>query len=106
MKTSNRSVLVPAAIVIAALALVAAGCGGDNDNGTSGGGGGVYGGSGGGGTKAPASTGGAGVVSVADNPKLGSILVDSKGNTLYYFLKDKKGKSAPRGDGRVEPLNP
>jgi predicted lipoprotein with Yx(FWY)xxD motif len=89
---------VMAAIAVLALAIVAAGCGGSSNNNSSstsassgGGGGGVYGG-GGGGASAPASSGGAAaVVSVSNNPKLSKILVDSKGFTLYYFEKDKKG---------------
>jgi predicted lipoprotein with Yx(FWY)xxD motif len=95
MRSRIRSRLALAGTALATLAIVAAGCGGGDDNSTSAGGGGAYGG---GGTSAPASSGGGtGVVSVADNPKLGSILVDSKGNTLYYFLKDKNGKSACYG---------
>jgi len=38
-----------------------------------------------------------GAVAVADNPKLGKILVDSEGFTLYDFHKDKGGKSACYG---------
>jgi predicted lipoprotein with Yx(FWY)xxD motif len=95
MRSRIRSRLALAGTALATLAIVAAGCGGGDDNSTSAGGGGAYGG---GGTSAPASSGGGtGVVSVADNPKLGSILVDSKGNTLYYFLKDKNGKSSCYG---------
>ncbi len=36
-------------------------------------------------------------VSVADNSKLGKVLVDSQGRTLYDFQKDKGGKSACYG---------
>ena len=56
-----------------------------------GGGGGIYGGGGREATSVGRERGGAGVVAVADNAKLGRILVDSKGNTLYYFEKDKQG---------------
>jgi predicted lipoprotein with Yx(FWY)xxD motif len=90
----------PALIAIAALALVAAGCGSSNDSSSSsssGGGGGVYGG-GGSSTKATSSAG-SGVVSVDDNAKLGKIIVDSKGNTLYYFLKDKQNGGASTCSG-------
>jgi predicted lipoprotein with Yx(FWY)xxD motif len=94
MRLRIRSKLVAPGAAIAVLALIAAGCGSSsNDNSTSasGGGGGSYG-TGIPKTTSTASTGGAAaVVSVADNPKLGKILVDSKGNTLYYFLKDKQG---------------
>jgi predicted lipoprotein with Yx(FWY)xxD motif len=85
-----------AAFAVGAVAVVAAaGCGSSSNNSSSAGnGGGLYGG--GGSTKstaAPPSGGSsaAAVVSVANNPKLGQILVDSKGFTLYYFKKDKKG---------------
>jgi predicted lipoprotein with Yx(FWY)xxD motif len=91
--------LVPAGAVIAALslAIVAAGCGSSNDNsstsaGGGGGGGGIYGG-GSSKSAAPSGGGGAAVISVADNAKLGKILVDSKGNTVYYFEKDKQGSN-------------
>jgi len=101
------------AVAVAAVALVIAGCGGGNDTtassgggpygGSAGatdttassGGGGAYGGGGGGGATTPAA--GAAVVSVADNAKLGPILVNSKGFTLYDFHKDKGGKSACYG---------
>jgi len=36
-------------------------------------------------------------IDTAKNPKLGPILVDSNGNTLYLFKKDKGGKSACYG---------
>jgi predicted lipoprotein with Yx(FWY)xxD motif len=101
-----RKLGIPALAVtgLAVLAVVVAGCGG-NDSSTSagggGGGGGAYGSGGSGGaTSAPASSSGSsGIVSVADNPKLGQILVDSKGATLYYFLKDKQGASTSSCSG-------
>jgi len=99
------------AAAVAAVALVIAGCGGGDDTTGSGGGpyggsagatnttansgGGAYGGGGGGAATTPAA--GAAVVSVADNSKLGPILVNSKGFTLYDFHKDKGGKSACYG---------
>ncbi len=57
-------------------------------------------------TSAPAASGGAAAsgqatVSIADNPKLGKILVDSKGMTLYIFKKDTPGNSVCVG-GCVE----
>jgi predicted lipoprotein with Yx(FWY)xxD motif len=97
--------MVPgAAIAVLALAIVAAGCGSSNSNNSStsasGGGGGLYGGGGSSTTSTTASSGGAAaVVSVANNPKLGKILVDSKGLTLYYFEKDKKGGTSSTCSG-------
>lgn len=92
--------------IAAALALAGCGSGGDgsgygNDN--SNGGGETspgssetrYGSSPAGGS--PAATGSA-IVSVGSVPKLGRILVDSKGFTLYDFHKDKGAKSACYGD--------
>lgn len=37
------------------------------------------------------------IVSVGSAPKVGKVLVDSKGFTLYYFEKDQGGKSACYG---------
>lgn len=42
-------------------------------------------------------TGVAATVAVANNPKLGKILVDAGGRTLYLFKKDSKGTSACSG---------
>jgi predicted lipoprotein with Yx(FWY)xxD motif len=98
MRAPNRSALaLLVAIAAMAVALVAVGCGGDDNENSSagnGGGGSVYGGGGGGTDTSAAATAGSGVVSVADNPKLGKILVDSRGFTLYNFEKDKGGKSS------------
>jgi predicted lipoprotein with Yx(FWY)xxD motif len=89
---------------IAALALIAvlaiAGCGGSD---SSSGSGGAYGG-GEESTTSNASTGSSGgsggqaaVITAASAPKLGRIIVDSKGFTLYDFHKDKNGESACYG---------
>ncbi len=43
------------------------------------------------------SGGGAGTVDVADNPKLGQVLVDSQGNTVYMFEKDESDESYCNG---------
>ncbi len=90
-------------VAVAALGVVLAmaGCGGSDDNSGSGG---AYGGKGGSATQ-PASTtssgseggGGAAVVTVASNPKLGAIVVDSRGFTLYDFHKDKGTTSSCYG---------
>ena len=88
----------PAAIAIFAIALVAlAGCGGsDSSSGSEG----AYG-SGGETTAEPASsateTESAAVVAVAPVPKLGKLIVDSEGFTLYDFDKDKGTTSACYG---------
>lgn len=87
---------------LAALALIAmlavAGCGSSSDNGSSSSTG-AYGG--GESTSKPASTkasgGGAAVITAASAPKLGKIIVDSKGLTLYDFHKDKGTTSACYG---------
>jgi predicted lipoprotein with Yx(FWY)xxD motif len=75
------------ALLIAALALVSAGCGSSNDSGTSGGGYGA-GAAAKPTTTSPAESGGA-VVAVAAVPKLGKVIVDEGGLTLYDFHKDK-----------------
>lgn len=43
------------------------------------------------------SGGGAGTIDVADNPKLGQVLVDSQGNTVYMFEKDESDESYCNG---------
>jgi predicted lipoprotein with Yx(FWY)xxD motif len=77
--------------VIAALAI--AGCGGSDNSSSSGG---AYGGSGGGETTKAASSeptsGGTVAVVSATTTKLGKVIVDAKGFTLYDFHKDKGGK--------------
>jgi predicted lipoprotein with Yx(FWY)xxD motif len=94
----NRSLPVIAIVAIGAL-LAIAGCGGSSNSSSSAGEGGAYGGGGEESTAAKSETassetGGAGVVAVASNPKLGKIIVDSKGFTLYDFHKDKGTESA------------
>ncbi len=49
------------------------------------------------GTTPSAGKGGAASIEVASNPKLGSILVDAEGQTLYTFQKDLGGKSSCSG---------
>lgn len=88
----NFLAIAPVAIV----ALAVAGCGSSNDNSGSNSGG-VYGG--GESTSKPssaaASEGGAvAVITSASATKVGRVLVDSKGFTVYDFHKDKGGRSS------------
>lgn len=88
----NRTMTAVAALALVA-ALAIAGCGSSSNSG------GAYGG--GQSTKSTSteSSGSeaAAIVAVASVPKLGRILVDSEGFTLYDFHKDKGGKSACYG---------
>lgn len=91
-----RSIGIAAALIAV---LAVAGCGGSSNSSSSGG---AYGESSS--TTKPASTAassgggsGAAVVSVATAPKVGQIIVDSKGFTLYDFHKDKGSKSSCYG---------
>jgi predicted lipoprotein with Yx(FWY)xxD motif len=84
-----------------AAALAIAGCGSSGDSGSSSSGG-AYGGGGSAKTASekPASSEGAGtaaVLTVASAPKVGPVLVDSKGFTVYDFHKDKGTTSACYG---------
>jgi predicted lipoprotein with Yx(FWY)xxD motif len=112
---NRRSVAPPniaAALAIAVLIAVVAGCGGGNsDTESTSTGGGAYGGGsaksesayGAGGSAKEASSktasapSGAAAVSTANVPKLGRVLVDSNGFTLYDFHKDKGTQSACYG---------
>lgn len=85
------------AIVVMGVALAVAGCGGSsNSSGES-----AYGGSESTTTSKSTSSesggGAAATIAVASVGDLGKVLVDSKGFTLYYFKKDKGGKSACYG---------
>lgn len=98
---------LPVLAILALGALLAlGGCGGGNSS--SSGEGGSYGSGesanntaqstkGGAEGEAGSSAGGPAAVAVAANPKLGKILVDSKGFTLYDFHKDKGSKSSCYG---------
>ncbi|HEY6550929.1 MAG TPA: hypothetical protein VIY71_07000 [Solirubrobacterales bacterium] len=84
------------AFALALIAMLAvAGCGSSNDSSGSNAGG-AYG-SGGESTKAASTGGTVAVVTAASAPKLGRIIVDSKGLTLYDFHKDKGTTSACYG---------
>jgi predicted lipoprotein with Yx(FWY)xxD motif len=91
----------PAVAALALIALLAvAGCGSSSDSSSSGGGGAYGGGDEKPTTSAssePSGDGTVAVVTAAAAPKLGKIIVDSKGLTLYDFHKDKGGKSACYG---------
>jgi predicted lipoprotein with Yx(FWY)xxD motif len=79
--------LSAAALALAALALIAAGCGGGDDSTSSTS------------TASSAGQGGGGpsTVSGAENSELGTILVDSKGFTVYSFAKDQGTTSSCYG---------
>jgi len=83
---SRRTSIVILAAGLVALAVVIAGCGG------SGGGGGAYGAA----RATTPSSGGKASVKLAST-KLGSVLVDAKGRTLYLFEADKGPMSACSG---------
>lgn len=93
----NRTTYGLALIALAA-ALAIAGCGGGDSTG------GAYGGKGGGATdstaaeKPPAGAeSGAAVLTVASAPKVGAVLVDAEGFTVYDFHKDKGATSSCYG---------
>jgi predicted lipoprotein with Yx(FWY)xxD motif len=79
------------AIAPAALAVIAAGCGGASSTPTAAAGGGAYG-------AAAAATANPAAASVSTaHTKLGTVLVDAKGRTLYLFEKDKVPMSSCYG---------
>jgi predicted lipoprotein with Yx(FWY)xxD motif len=87
------------ALLAVATALAIAGCGSSDSES-----GGAYGGKGSSATSSSAEkttsgsgSGGVAFVSLASVPKLGPVLIDSKGFTLYDFHKDKGTKSACYG---------
>jgi predicted lipoprotein with Yx(FWY)xxD motif len=97
--TRNLTAISLTAAVLAAL--VVAGCGSSSDSsGSTGGSSYGYGGSGSTTTKpatqSPA-TAPVAIVSVSSVPKLGKVVVDAKGMTLYDFHKDKGTKSSCYG---------
>jgi predicted lipoprotein with Yx(FWY)xxD motif len=91
-KRSSRAARISITLVAAgllALAVAVAGCGGG------GGGGGAYGGSSAAAAAKPSSGGGPSVKLAST--KLGKVLVDAQGRTLYLFEADKGTKSACDG---------
>jgi predicted lipoprotein with Yx(FWY)xxD motif len=99
--TRTRTTYALALLALAA-ALAIAGCGSSSDNSSSSSGG-AYGGGGSEKTTsekpAPSSegAGAAAVLTVASAPKVGPVLVDSKGFTVYDFHKDKGTTSSCYG---------
>jgi predicted lipoprotein with Yx(FWY)xxD motif len=94
----NRTLPAVALLALAAV-LAIAGCGSSSNSNSSSGEGGTYG-SGGGETKpaaSPTGSGSAATVSLTSVPKVGQVIVDSKGFTLYDFHKDKGTKSSCYG---------
>jgi predicted lipoprotein with Yx(FWY)xxD motif len=82
-----------ALVALTAAGALAAGCGSSGSGSGSGGGGGY-----GGGGPAPTTSGPSGAATVtAANSKLGMILVDGSGRTLYLFEKDQPNRSACSG---------
>jgi predicted lipoprotein with Yx(FWY)xxD motif len=86
------------AVLAVAAAIAVAGCGSSDNSSSSGG---AYGSNEEGGSTSQAtkseSTGPVTAVFVKSVPGVGKVLVDQKGFTLYYFEKDKGGKSACYG---------
>lgn len=105
----NTKIQASALLALAAVAVLAiAGCGGgdstgessyggSNENASSESGGGRYGEKGKSAESPPGAEGGAGVVSLGNVQKLGMVLVDSNGMTLYDFHKDKGTTSSCYG---------
>jgi predicted lipoprotein with Yx(FWY)xxD motif len=88
----------PAIALIALIALLAiAGCGDSDDSSGSGGGYGSRTESTTTASSESSADGEVAIVSATTVPKLGKVIVDSKGFTLYDFHKDKGGKSACYG---------
>jgi predicted lipoprotein with Yx(FWY)xxD motif len=85
---------ISALAIVAALAI--AGCGGSS-SGSGSSGSGAYGSAESAASTNPVSSEPAAAVAVASVGDIGKVLVDSKGLTLYYFEKDKGGKSACYG---------
>ena len=95
--TRTKNIFALGALALVA-ALAIAGCGSSSDST----GGGAYGGKGGEATTAaakspPGAESGVAVLTVASAPKVGPILVDAKGFTVYDFHKDKGTTSSCYG---------
>jgi predicted lipoprotein with Yx(FWY)xxD motif len=96
--TRTRTLFALAALALVAV-LAIAGCGSSGDSSS----GGAYGGNGGSTTETtakkspPGAESGAAVLTVASAPKVGAVLVDAKGFTVYDFHKDKGTASSCYG---------
>ena len=84
----KRTILV-SAMIAATIALLAAGCGGGNSSSGSSGGPAS--------TSGSATTAASGATVAVESSKLGKILVDDQGRTLYLFEKDKSPTSTCSG---------
>jgi predicted lipoprotein with Yx(FWY)xxD motif len=97
-RTKTRTTYAFALLALTAM-LAVAGCGSSSDSSS----GGAYGGKGETGTEVeaakspPGAESGAAVLTVATAPKVGPILVDAKGFTVYDFHKDKGTTSSCYG---------
>jgi predicted lipoprotein with Yx(FWY)xxD motif len=95
--TRTRTTYAMALLALAALAI--AGCGSSSDSSS----GGAYGGKGGSATETeaakspPGAESGVAVLTVATAPKVGAVLVEAKGFTVYDFHKDKGTTSSCYG---------
>jgi predicted lipoprotein with Yx(FWY)xxD motif len=86
-----RARLSLATLPVALIALVAiAGCGGSSSSSTTSNAAGTT-------STSAGASGGAATIDVATNPKLGQILTDNNGNTVYVFAKDTGSKSTCSG---------
>jgi len=86
------------ALLAVAGALAIAGCGSSNNESSSSGGGNSTESAASTTSESAGSSGAATFVSIASVPKLGSVIVNSKGFTLYDFHKDKGTKSSCYGE--------
>jgi predicted lipoprotein with Yx(FWY)xxD motif len=83
----------PIAVTLAAAGLAVSACGGNSGSSAAGG---AYGGYGGGGSSTPASSSSDGMMAQTaslrtENTSAGTVLATSRGMTLYYYTKDKRG---------------
>ena len=85
MSRSRPITFLAAAAAVPLAALAVAGCGGGSDGNSA-----AI-------TPPETSSGGAATIGLANEGKLGKVLVDKSGNTLYLFEKDTAGKSACTG---------